>query len=449
MAFSGYSDYLYIHKKWYNIKDFKHPGGPVSIGLGRGRDATALFESHHPFTSKAKLRGLLAKYEVPAEQVKELNLTTLDSKSKKAPKPEDLFDWGEGGIDRKPTAFEKELMEEVTSYFKNEAEKRGVSLLQATKATPHRWSVMISLLIMALFSVYHLTQGAWWALIVAPVLCWLLSANTCHDAMHFSLSTDWRINAIAGYFAPWTSSPLMWYHQHVIGHHAYPNVGHMDPDIAHAPGFIRVHESVEWKPAHRFQMYSNAVIWTLGATLYMTVVPFKTLWKGSFNRTVFLGISKSRLVRHILGRIIIACSLWLWPWFVFPIWKSIIFCTIPMFIHSMCFMTSTQFNHLTPQNSRSLDKNFYKHQVVTSHSFAPYSRFAFYLTGGLNLQIEHHLFPTVNHCHLPKLHFLVKTTCAKHNVPYHESDGFGEAIRKYFEHLNDMALPSITKMKMA
>jgi len=446
MAFGGYSDYLYIHKKWYNIQNFNHPGGPVSLALGRGRDATALFEAHHPFTSRAKLRGLLAKYEVPSEKVKELNLKTLDSKAKKAPNPDELFDWGEGGIDRKPNAFEKELKEEVTSYFTKEAERRGITLLEATKATPHRWFMMLLFLAITLFSLYHMIQGAWWSLIVTPFFAWLLAANTSHDAMHFSLSTNWRINMIAGYFAPWTSSPLMWYHQHVVGHHAYPNVGHKDPDIAHAPGFIRVHDSIDWKPAHSFQVYSNAVIWTLGATLYMTVVPFKTLWKGSFNRSVFIGISKTRLIQHIFGRIIIACSLWVWPWFVFPAWQALIWCSIPMFVHSLCFMASTQFNHLTPQNAKALDKNYYKHQVVTSHSFSPYSRFMFYLTGGLNLQIEHHLFPTVNHCHLAKLHFIVKTTCAKHGVPYHESEGFGEAIQKYMQHLGDMSvMPSFKK----
>eukprot|EP00730_Choanoeca_flexa_P002051 TRINITY_DN10892_c0_g1_i1.p3 TRINITY_DN10892_c0_g1~~TRINITY_DN10892_c0_g1_i1.p3 ORF type:complete len:127 (+),score=20.03 TRINITY_DN10892_c0_g1_i1:355-735(+) len=52
-----------IHNKWYNVENFDHPGGPVMLELGKGRDATGLFESHHPFTSRARLEGLLAKYE--------------------------------------------------------------------------------------------------------------------------------------------------------------------------------------------------------------------------------------------------------------------------------------------------------------------------------------------------------------------------------------------------
>jgi len=336
--------------------------------------------------------------------------------------------------------FEQELKESVTNYFRNEANKRGITLLQSIKATPQRWLEMLVIVSLTLVSLYFLVKGKWWSLFVAPTLLWLTAANICHDAMHFSISTKWWLNAAFGYLAPFTSSPLMWYHQHVIGHHAYPNVSHKDPDLAHAPSLMRVHDSISWKPSHRFQMITTPIIWTLGATLYMTVVPFKTILKGTFNRAVFLmRITKLRLYRHIAGRIIIASMLWVWPWFVFPLWQAVIWCTIPMFLHSFWFMACTQMNHLTPMNAKSSDKEYSRHQVVTSHTFAPYSRLVFYLTGGLNLQIEHHLFPTVNHCHLPALHFIVKDICAKHNVPYHESAGFFEALTKYAIHIRDMS----------
>jgi len=437
---SAPSNYLLIHEKWYNVKDFQHPGGPIALGLGKGRDATALFEAHHPFTSRQKLKSLLKKFQVSSEEAQRLNLKTLDSKNKYGVNIEEVFDWGKGGLDREFSPFEKELKEEVTKYFTDESERRGVSLLASTKATPFRWLMMCTFLVLTIFSIYHLVLGEWWALIVAPIVAWLLAANTSHDAMHFSVSTNWKINCVLGYFAPWTSSPLMWYHQHVIGHHAYPNVSHKDPDIAHAPALIRVHDSIKWKPSHKLQLYTNAVIWTLGATLYMTVVPFKTLVKGSFNRSVYLGLSNRRIMQHIFGRFVVVLSLWIWPWMLFPAWKALIWCAVPMFIHSICFMASTQLNHLTPINAKSSDREYTRHQVVTSHSFAPYSTWVFYLTGGLNLQIEHHLFPTVNHCHLPKLHFIVKTCCAKHNVPYHQSEGFSEALSKYFIHLTDMSV---------
>jgi len=437
--------YLKIHDKWYHVTDFSHPGGPIAIGLGEGRDATALFESHHPVTSHAKLKQILAKYEVPSEDVKRLNLRSFEEKASKDGKVK-IFEWGPGGFDREHTPFEKEVREEVYNYFKKESERRNISIMEATKATPARWIEMYTILFLMLLSTPFLVMGHWWALFVTPALFWLTAANIAHDSMHFSLSTNWRINALFSFSAPFTSSPLMWYHQHVIGHHAYPNIGYRDPDLAHAPGVLRVHDSINWKPAHKYQLISALIIWTLGATLYMTLVPLKVVITGAYNRAVFLKrLSKIRITRHLLGRLLCAVALWSWPWYVFPTWKAIIWCTVPMFVHSFCFMACTQLNHLTAANAKASDPEFFRHQVVTSHTFAPYSKLTFWATGGLNLQIEHHLFPTVNHCHLPKIHYIVKTVCVKHGVAYHESESFWQALKKYVVHIRDMAYKPKTK----
>lgn len=55
---------LSIHGKWYDVTKFKHPGGPIMLSLGNGRDATALFESHHPFTARETLERMLNKYQI-------------------------------------------------------------------------------------------------------------------------------------------------------------------------------------------------------------------------------------------------------------------------------------------------------------------------------------------------------------------------------------------------
>ena len=68
--------------------------------------------------------------------------------------------------------------------------------------------------------------GQWWTLLATPVLAWVVIANYWHDGLHFSLCCDWRVNAILPYLFPWLSSPWLWYHQHVIGHHAYTNIAH-------------------------------------------------------------------------------------------------------------------------------------------------------------------------------------------------------------------------------
>jgi delta11-fatty-acid desaturase len=66
-------------------------------------------------------------------------------------------------------------------------------------------------------------------------------------------------------------------------------------------------------------------------------------------------------------------------------------------------MISSQINHLTPHTNEQFSDNFFKHQVLTANDVATDNYFVYLFTGGLNMQIEHHLFPSVNHCHLKKL----------------------------------------------
>jgi delta11-fatty-acid desaturase len=287
-----------------------------------------------------------------------------------------------------------------------------------------------------------LLQGYWFSIIALPIAAWLAAAAIVHDAMHFAISTNWKINFLFSYVTPWTASPLMWYHQHVIGHHAYPNIPFKDPDLAHAPGFMRLHTSVRWKPIHKFQMITLGIIWTLGAALYMTVVPIKALCLGALNRSVkLLNISVTRKIAHVLGRLFVVFLLWGWQWYVFQgdLAKQILFTAVPMMIHSLCFMISTQFNHLTPENVAASSNEYYTHQVVTSHSFSMKSQFVFWLTGGLNVQIEHHLFPAVNHCHLRQISPIVVRLCKKYSIPYHESTSIFEALSKHFAHVSNMS----------
>ena len=147
----------------------------------------------------------------------------------------------------------------VVDHFTPIAKARGISLRQATKATPQRWAMILTMMATFVCTLPAFLRGDWWTLIVTPQLAWVIICNYWHDGLHFSLSCDWRVNAILPYLFPWLSSPWMWYHQHVIGHHAYTNVDHKDPDLAHAPQLKREHKSVKWKKQHEYQEVSEII----------------------------------------------------------------------------------------------------------------------------------------------------------------------------------------------
>ena len=81
--------------------------------------------------------------------------------------------------------------------------------------------------------------------------------------------------------------------------------------------------------------------------------------------------------------------------------------------------------------------DWYKSQVETSCTYG--GKYIGYLCGGLNYQIEHHLFPNINHYHLSKIQPIVKKVCQKHNVIYKEFNGYWDAFLSYFKHIKLMS----------
>ena len=422
-----------IHGAYYDLTSFHHPGGPIAVSLIHRRDGTALFESHHPFVSRGMLNKILSKYEISKKAYLD-GCTPLD------PRDTSFYNWE--GIDE--DSFTRELREHVNEYFSGIAKRKGITLNQAAKATPARWALIISLMVCFFGTLPSFVNGDWVFFFISPILAWVTAVNYWHDGLHFSLSTDWRVNAWLPYLFPYYSSPWLWYHEHVIGHHAYPNVAHRDPDLAHAPQLMREHGSIKWKPTHGNQARWHRVlfVWSVALGIGLSLLnDAKANLKSSYNNVVpYSSLSRPRMIIHILGRFVYVYMLHLWPFFTMPLWKALIWATVPGAMLSVCFMLNTQINHLSEACAHASSPNFYKHQVITAQNFGNGSLFCYYFSGGLNYQIEHHLFPTVNHCHLPALSPGIKRICQKHGVPYNHATGYCEAFSSHFAHTKSMSV---------
>eukprot|EP00038_Savillea_parva_P007598 m.171252 g.171252 ORF g.171252 m.171252 type:complete len:467 (+) comp13350_c0_seq1:54-1454(+) len=429
-----------IHGKWYDLSNFKHPGGPVMLKLGESRDATAMFEAHHPFTSRKYLETIMDKHRIDDKRGDCFLLDPMDEHA--------VFEWpGSDDADKAPVSdFARELRESVVElYLKPEAKRRGVSLLDAAKTTPLRRLTLLALFVTFLVTIPGFFRGEWWTVLATPLANWLFIVNVFHDGSHFALSRDWRVNHLGTYCAWYFSSPLVWYHQHVIGHHAYPNVPLRDPDLYHNGTFERHTKTLKHRKLHRHQAYTWFPIWLIGTFALNFLKPIQLFVTKRYNRSVALiALTDARFIKHVIGRILTFAGLHVWQFFVFDTWtKAIAFSIVPTLLISLCFMVSSQVNHLTNDNVDVSSTDYYKHQVVTAQSFmepGPLGWATFIFTGGLNLQIEHHLFPCINHIHLPYIRPIVKAVCKKHGVPYTESSGIVEALGKYIDHLETLSV---------
>ena len=72
------------------------------------------------------------------------------------------------------------------------------------------------------------------------------------------------------------------------------------------------------------------------------------------------------------------------------------------------------------QEGAHIESEWAVHQVATTVNFATQNKMWNWLFGGLNFQVEHHLFPRISHVHYPELNKRLKQVCAEFNVAYQE-----------------------------
>jgi linoleoyl-CoA desaturase len=94
-----------------------------------------------------------------------------------------------------------------------------------------------------------------------------------------------------------------------------------------------------------------------------------------------------------------------------------------------CF-DEAEFPEMDPDTQR-VDDEWAIHQVKTTANFAPRGRLISWYVGGLNFQIEHHLFPKVCHVHYPAIAPIVREVCAEYDVPYTEYASFPAALASH------------------
>jgi fatty acid desaturase len=127
----------------------------------------------------------------------------------------------------------------------------------------------------------------------------------------------------------------------------------------------------------------------------------------------------------------------------YSFYLTVIITVIPTIIFYTLFILFTQINHIHTTNFVN-NKNFYKHQIITAHNVSPQSFLIRLYSGGLNLQIEHHLFPSVNSCHLPALSKIIKPLCLKHNIKYNEFPSLYQAIKDTIKTIKKLTFKTIS-----
>jgi len=287
---------------------------------------------------------------------------------------------------------------------------------------------------------------------VTPLLALLICAlmgftfasigfSVMHDANHGSYSTKSWLNDLIGLSAnALGASSFFWKQKHNIIHHTYTNVDGIDDDIAKSP-IIRQCETQKWVPAHKVQHLYLVPVYALSSIFWLFFMDFTKYftrkiytteaWKMTTKNHVIFWATK---ICYFVFYMIIPMIVWgFGPWLLgFLLLHVVMGLTLSLVFQLAHVVENTEFENVALDETKHIETAWAEHQIKTSSNFSMDNRVISWFVGGLNFQIEHHLFPKVSHIHYPAISKIVIEKCAEFNLPYNNYSTITGAIASHF-----------------
>lgn len=270
-----------------------------------------------------------------------------------------------------------------------------------------------------------------------------------HDSNHGSYSSNKMVNKIVGDVVNVVGGyDVTWRIQHNILHHTYTNIEGLDEDIE-TGGLLRFSPNSKKYPLHRFQHIYG---WFLYCLLTLQWVTYKDY------RLIIVYDKKGLLKKEkiTLRKAMIELTIYKVIYFGYALVLPIIFSGMPWqyvvagflllhFTAGLGLSCIFQLAHVlessefpVPTEDMKMENSWAIHQLLNTANFSPRSYWVFWFVGGLNYQVEHHLFPHISHVHYPKISKIVQKTAEQFGVPYKVMPTFGYALREHGRMLRKM-----------
>ena len=343
-----------------------------------------------------------------------------------------------------PQSFHAELKKRISDYFE-----------QVGKPTTGNYSVFIKaiVLIVSFLLIYiHLvffTPIAAIAIIECVILAGLTAGigfNIMHDGAHGSFSPYKWVNNMASNTANFLgASQYMWKTKHNVIHHTYTNIHGVDDDIEARP-LLRLCDTQQYYKIHKFQHFYFWAAYSLLYIYWVFVTDYKKYFSGRIGSTPLRKMTPAEhfsfwFYKFAHAVIFIALPIYLvgfTPWLIGFVTMG----AVAGFVLSIVFQLAHTVEHthfpLPDEATGKMEDEWAVHQIKTTANFATKNKLVSWLVGGLNFQVEHHLFPRVSHIHYPAIRKLVRDTCMRHNLPYHEYSTMGAAVASHFRMLKQL-----------
>jgi len=285
-----------------------------------------------------------------------------------------------------------------------------------------------------------------------------IGMGVMHDAIHGSYSKNARVNEYMGYTMNLIgANATIWKIQHNVLHHTYTNINEADDDIS-APFFLRFSPHAKRYWLHKFQhiyiwfFYGFSTISWITVKDFIRISRYSKIGFFSGKNEVKIEVIKVvgwKLLYYSYALVVPLCMVSLSPWIIILAFLSMHFITglcISMVFQTAHVMPSIEFP--LPDKNGLIASDWSTHQLATTCNYSPRSELFSWFIGGLNYQIEHHLFPNICHVHYKKLSRIVADTAKEYGIPYNSRKTFISAIGdhiKMLRQLGRMELVALTQ----
>jgi linoleoyl-CoA desaturase len=291
---------------------------------------------------------------------------------------------------------------------------------------------------------------AWWHVGLWAVSLGLAQAgigfSVMHDGGHGASSQrPWLTGLAARTLDMIGGSSQLWAFKHNIIHHQYPNVDGVDHDIIVEP-WLRMAESQKRRPYHSKQHLYFPLAYAFLSGKWLLHDDFRTLITGRLGHMRIPPMSRGKVAEILFWKLFaigwalvvpIALHGIGWTLATFAVWAS---------VSGVALATVFQLAHCVddaelitaPAQGERMPKCWAEQQLATTVDFAPNNPLVTWYVGGLNFQIEHHLFPKISHVHYPKIAPIVREVCAEFGVRHHTQETLSMALMSHARHLQKL-----------
>lgn len=344
--------------------------------------------------------------------------------------------------------FYNTLRRRVTAHFEEKKISRHGDYRMFVKTT-----FMLALYFAPFVASFFVTGGPWayWALwLVMGLGLSGVGLSVMHDAGHGAYSSNTTINKIFAYSLNFAGGgcAAFWNIQHNMLHHTYTNIHGYDEDISRTK-ILRFSPHAEKKSMHSYQHFYAWFLYGLMTISWITAKEFRQLKE--FNER---GLVKDKKAYNLLLAELVITKV---GYYLYALVLPLLFAPVSTMVvlisfFSMHFVAGLMLSlifqpaHVIPSSEYPLpddhgtvENNWAVHQITTTANFSHKSTYFSWFVGGLNYQIEHHLFPRICHIHYKDISKIVKQTAEEFNLPYHSQPTWFSAIYNHGKLLKTFA----------